>query len=438
MVRQPGFHDDGHVVIDERLAGLELVGFVQHFGKICGDDGARTPVSLTIRNGAFHGAIQRGACRADLAEDQFDHSGEAGTVTQHVERVDRLTGLAGAREVLFGLDIAAKRNIAKGARVAHQSGGERAKPGALGAHRNNSFKHLRNSVGPSKQHELHGGDFVIAGFVRDVTGVFDGLDESRRVAVAVREDGSERSGPQPMTAVIMGSGFGGSGMAIKLRQAGISDFVLLEKSARIGGTWRDNTPGAACDVPSPLSFSFEQEFDWPRFYSAQPDIHRYQQHCVAKYRLMLHIRLNTEVRRAAFDERRGLWRIETSQGDTILARALITATGQLNRPTYPKIAGLQSFHGKIFHSSRWDHAHNLADERVGIVGTGASAIQFVAHVVKQAGQVTLFQPPRPMYYRSRTAGSLAASTGCTAMSPPCANWCGGRYIPSLNRWALVC
>jgi cation diffusion facilitator CzcD-associated flavoprotein CzcO len=83
---------------------------------------------------------------------------------------------------------------------------------------------------------------------------------------------------QPMTAVIVGSGFGGIGMAIKLRQAGISDFVLLEKSAQIGGTWRDNTyPGAACDVPSPLySFSFEQEFDWPRFYSAQPDIHRYQ------------------------------------------------------------------------------------------------------------------------------------------------------------------
>jgi cation diffusion facilitator CzcD-associated flavoprotein CzcO len=145
---------------------------------------------------------------------------------------------------------------------------------------------------------------------------------------------------------------------------------------------------------------------------------------VAKYWLMLHIRLNTEVRRAAFDERHGLWQIETSQGDTILARALITATGQLNRPTYPKIAGLQSFHGKIFHSSRWDHAHNLADERVGIVGTGASAIQFVAHVVKQAGQVTLFQPPRPMYCRSRTAGSLAASTGCTAMSPPCATGAG--------------
>ena len=202
---------------------------------------------------------------------------------------------------------------------------------------------------------------------------------------------------QPLTAVIVGTGFGGIGMAIKLRQAGITDFVLLEKSDRIGGTWRDNTyPGAACDVPSPLySFSFEQDFDWPRFYSGQRDIHRYQQHCVAKYGLMPHVRLNTEVRRAAFDERCGLWRIETSQGDIVLARALITATGQLNRPAYPKIPGLDSFRGKVFHSSRWDHAHDLTGRRVGVIGTGASAIQFLAHVVKRAGQVTLFQRTAP-------------------------------------------
>ena len=128
---------------------------------------------------------------------------------------------------------------------------------------------------------------------------------------------------QPLTAVIVGSrcglfpsrsqagedtGFGGIGMAIKLRQAGITDFVMLEKSNQIGSTWRDNTyPGAACDVPSPLcSFSFEQDFDWPRFYSGQQDIHRNQQHCVTKYKLIPHVRLNTEVRRTAFDERRGL------------------------------------------------------------------------------------------------------------------------------------
>jgi len=202
---------------------------------------------------------------------------------------------------------------------------------------------------------------------------------------------------QPLTAVIVGTGFGGIGMAIKLRQAGITDFVMLEKSDQIGGTWRDNTyPGAACDVPSPLySFSFEQDFDWPRFYSGQKDIHRYQQHCVINYKLTPHVRLNTEVRCAAFDERRGLWQIETAQGDIMLARALITATGQLNRPAYPKIPGLDSFRGKVFHSSRWDHAHDLSGRRVGVVGTGASAIQFLAPVAERAGQVTLFQRTAP-------------------------------------------
>jgi cation diffusion facilitator CzcD-associated flavoprotein CzcO len=210
-------------------------------------------------------------------------------------------------------------------------------------------------------------------------------------------DRSTTTTQQPLTAVIVGTGFGGIGMAIKLRQAGITDFVMLEKSDQIGGTWRDNTyPGAACDVPSPLySFSFEQDFDWPRFYSGQKDIHRYQQHCVTKYKLTPHVRLNTEVRCAAFDERRGLWQIETVQGDIMLARALITATGQLNRPAYPKIPGLDSFRGRIFHSSRWDHAHDLSGRRVGVVGTGASAIQFLAPVAERAGQVTLFQRTAP-------------------------------------------
>jgi cation diffusion facilitator CzcD-associated flavoprotein CzcO len=164
----------------------------------------------------------------------------------------------------------------------------------------------------------------------------------------------------PLTALIVGTGFGGIGMAIKLRQAGIFDFVMLEKSDEIGGAWRDNShSGAACDVPSPLySFSFEQQFDWPRFYSRQPDIHRYQRHCVGKYKLTQHVRLNTDVTCAEFDEARGLWRVETSNGERLLTRALITATGQLNRPAYPKIPGLEKFRGKTFHSSRWDHDHD--------------------------------------------------------------------------------
>src|ERR1700677_1581053 len=116
---------------------------------------------------------------------------------------------------------------------------------------------------------------------------------------------------------IVGSGFSGIGMAIRLRKMGLESFTIYEASGEIGGTWRDNTyPGAACDVPSPLySFSFEQDFDWPGFYSRQPDIHRYQRHCVEKYKLAQHVRLNTEVTRAKFDEARGLWLVETSTGE---------------------------------------------------------------------------------------------------------------------------
>jgi cation diffusion facilitator CzcD-associated flavoprotein CzcO len=205
------------------------------------------------------------------------------------------------------------------------------------------------------------------------------------------------TGPPPLTAVIVGAGFGGIGMAIRLRAAGITDFVLLERGERPGGTWRDNTyPGAACDVPSALySFSFEQDFDWPRFYSGQADIQRYLQHCADKHGVTPHVRTNTEVRRAVFDEAACLWRIDTASGDVLLARALITATGQLNRPALPKIDGLERFQGKVFHSARWDHAHALAGRRVGVIGTGASAIQLVAHVAAQAAHMTLFQRSAP-------------------------------------------
>lgn len=225
---------------------------------------------------------------------------------------------------------------------------------------------------------------------------------------------------QPLTAAIIGTGFGGIGMAIKLLQAGITDFVMLEKSDRIGGTWRDNTyPGAACDVPSPLySFSFEQDFDWPRFYSGQNDIHRYQLHCVEKYGVTPYVRFHSEVRRADFDEQLGLWRIETSQGDVVLARVLITATGQLNRPAYPKIPGLETFRGKVFHSSRWDHTHDLSGRRVGVIGTGASAIQFLAHVAKQAGQVTLFQRTPPYVLPKPDRRITAAEHWLHRKAPP--------------------
>ncbi|MBW4553314.1 MAG: NAD(P)/FAD-dependent oxidoreductase [Aphanocapsa sp. GSE-SYN-MK-11-07L] len=203
--------------------------------------------------------------------------------------------------------------------------------------------------------------------------------------------------PPPLMVVIVGSGFAGIGMAIKLRQAGVNDFMILERAEGVGGTWRDNTyPGAGCDIPSPLySFSFEPDFDWPRLFSAQADILRYQQHLVEKYRLKSQIRLNCEVKQANFDQTTALWTVQTSQGDLIRARVLVSATGQLNRPAYPKIPGLEAFQGQMFHSARWNHNYDLTGKRVGIIGTGASAIQFIPTVVAQADQVVLFQRTPP-------------------------------------------
>lgn len=202
---------------------------------------------------------------------------------------------------------------------------------------------------------------------------------------------------ETVSVVIVGAGFGGLGMGIKLREAGIKDFIILEKSDDIGGTWRDNTyPRAACDIPSPMySFSFEQGFDWKRFYAAQPDILRYLRHCADKFQLMPHVRLNSEVANAVFSEESGLWKIATTRGATLSCRALVTATGLLHHPARPNIPGLDSFAGKVFHSSCWDHGHDLSGRRIGIIGTGASAIQFIPHVIDKASQATLFQRTAP-------------------------------------------
>ncbi|MBM1143799.1 NAD(P)/FAD-dependent oxidoreductase [Alcanivorax sp. ZXX171] len=191
---------------------------------------------------------------------------------------------------------------------------------------------------------------------------------------------------------IIGAGFGGLGMAIELKKRGRHSLVILEKADQVGGAWRDNTyPGAACDVPSHLySFSFARKFDWSRRFAPQAEILDYLKRCARDHDLERHLRLGTEVRQARFDEDAGLWRIETDQGE-LTARALITATGQLNRPAWPRVPGLERFQGAAFHSARWDHGVDLAGKTVAVVGTGASAIQFVPEVAKQARQVKLFQ-----------------------------------------------
>ncbi|MFZ5560895.1 MAG: flavin-containing monooxygenase [Pseudomonadota bacterium] len=193
--------------------------------------------------------------------------------------------------------------------------------------------------------------------------------------------------------VIVGAGFGGLGLAIQLRQAGIHSFTILEKAGRVGGTWRDNTyPGAACDVQSHLySFSFEPRHDWSRKFGLQAEIQAYMEHCVAKYGLAAHLRFHAEVSAAGFDDGSGEWIIRLNSGETLRSNVLVTATGQLSQPAYPDIPGIDAFAGKAFHSARWDHDHDLTGKRVAVIGTGASAIQFVPRIVPRVKSLHLFQ-----------------------------------------------
>ena len=144
---------------------------------------------------------------------------------------------------------------------------------------------------------------------------------------------------------IIGTGFGGLGLAIQLKLAGFEQFTLFEKAGDVGGVWRDNTyPGAACDVPSHLySFSFEQELGWKNRYGSSQEIHQYLKHCTEKYQLYPHIRFNTEIASADFDATQGVWQIQSLTGERFEAEFLIAAVGQLNRPAYPKIKGFESW-----------------------------------------------------------------------------------------------
>jgi cation diffusion facilitator CzcD-associated flavoprotein CzcO len=196
---------------------------------------------------------------------------------------------------------------------------------------------------------------------------------------------------------IIGTGFGGLGLAIRLKQSGIKNFTLFEKASDVGGVWRDNTyPGAACDVPSHLySFSFEQDLGWKNRYGKAKEIHEYLRHCADKYEIRPHIQFNTEITTADFDAEKGLWHIQTAEGEVIEAEVFVSAVGQLSRPAYPKLKGLENFKGKTFHSATWDHDYDLTGKRVAVIGTGASAIQFVPEIAKQVAHMDIFQRSAP-------------------------------------------
>ena len=199
---------------------------------------------------------------------------------------------------------------------------------------------------------------------------------------------------EDVRVAIIGTGFGGLGAAIRLRDEGIGDMVVLERENEVGGTWRENTyPGCACDVPSHLySFSFDLNPEWSRMFAPQAEILDYLRRAARPVEDA--IRFGAEVESARWDEDEQRWMIETTNG-SFRAQALISATGPLSEPKFPDVPGLNAFEGTMFHSAEWDHAKDLRGERVAVIGTGASAAQFIPHVQPEAAQLDVFQRTPP-------------------------------------------
>ncbi|MGU3291157.1 flavin-containing monooxygenase [Williamsia sp. M5A3_1d] len=199
------------------------------------------------------------------------------------------------------------------------------------------------------------------------------------------------------SVAIIGTGFAGLGMAATLRRAGHDDFVLFEAADDVGGCWRENTyPGAACDVPSHLySFSFAPSARWSRRFAPQPEILDYLRSVADSFELRPHIRFRSRVAAATFDDTTASWTVRLDDGTETVHDVVVFACGQLSNPAIPAIEGAESFRGSLFHSARWDHEADLTGKRVAVIGTGASAIQFVPRLAEQVGHLTLLQRSAP-------------------------------------------
>ncbi|MCH8498844.1 MAG: NAD(P)/FAD-dependent oxidoreductase [Marinobacter sp.] len=195
------------------------------------------------------------------------------------------------------------------------------------------------------------------------------------------------------TVLIIGAGFAGLGAAIRLQQQGVRDIVILERAEEVGGTWRDNQyPGAACDIPSNLySFSFAQNPDWSRSFSGSREILAYIQGMVKQFNLRQYIRFGKNVSDMAWDDQSGTWKATTDAGEVFSGRTAVMAQGPLSNASFPAISGLEDYQGHKIHSARWDHDYDFKGKKVAVIGTGASAIQIIPELVKEARHLTVFQ-----------------------------------------------
>ena len=196
--------------------------------------------------------------------------------------------------------------------------------------------------------------------------------------------------------IVIGAGISGIAAAYKMNKAGYNDYIVLEKASRVGGTWRDNNyPGCGCDVPSAVySFSFSPSHKWSHLFAKQPEILEYLEDVVQKFDLVGKIQFNNELISAKWDEANNIWNLETSKGP-FQAKTVIFTTGPITEPSTPKIKGIENFKGEMFHSARWNHDYDLTGKRIAVIGTGASAIQFIPQIQPKAKEVFVFQRTAP-------------------------------------------
>ncbi|HVM28748.1 MAG TPA: NAD(P)/FAD-dependent oxidoreductase [Mycobacteriales bacterium] len=243
--------------------------------------------------------------------------------------------------------------------------------------------------------------------------------------------------PARTRVLVVGSGFAGIATAVRLLERGTTDVVVVERGDDVGGTWRDNTyPGCACDVPSHMySFSFAPNPDWTQAFSPQPEIHAYLQRVARDRGVLPHVHLRTELLDARWDDDAQHWQVTTSRGP-VTADVLVLATGGLSDPSVPTLPGLDSFEGTTFHSAQWRHDHDLTGERVAVVGTGASAIQFVPHVQQHASRLVLFQRTAPWVMPRRNRRIPAAERALYRAVPAAQKLTRGGIYVGRESWIL--
>lgn len=193
--------------------------------------------------------------------------------------------------------------------------------------------------------------------------------------------------------VIVGSGFSGLGAAIELKRIGVDNFVVLEKADDLGGTWRDNTyPGLTVDVASTsYSYGFFPKHDWSRLYARGSEVKKYADECAEKFKIRDHIEFSKSVESSSYNEEDNLWVTKLTNGEIYTSRYLVSATGLFGPPKLPDIDGIETFSGHIMHTGAWEHEYDLSDKRVGVIGTGATAIQMIPEIVPIVEHLSVFQ-----------------------------------------------